>query len=161
MTDYASDKKYRAALLASVAANIFLVAFTLGRFSAPDMPPPMGAHGMFPPGIQRGEPMPPPFFGPGDLFGPGEIREDETRMRENFEKMNALRQNFAKKLQSGPVSKEDVLKHFADVGQVMEGVKKEAQEKAAEKISAMSAEDRDRLAQTLLSREGGPPPRDP
>jgi|GEM_PF-953404 hypothetical protein len=152
MSDGSSNKKSPLALFISVAANIFLAAFILGRFSAHDMPhPPMGPPDMFQP--DRHREFAPPTFGPGDLFAPWEIHADEARMHENFEKMDALRKAFAEQLQTGPMSKEEALKHFASIDGVMEGVKKEAQERAAEKISTMSESERNHFAQLLLSRE--------
>ncbi|MDR3448949.1 MAG: hypothetical protein P4M15_04235 [Alphaproteobacteria bacterium] len=166
MTDNCSGKKGGAALFVSVAANIFLVAFTLGRFSTPGfMPPPgFGGHAMmFLPGMHAGPPpfgesgdfMPPPspLFGPGDLFTPDEVRADELRMREDFAKIEGLRKDFATQLETGPISKDDVLKHFSDIDQVMNTVKKEAQTRAADKISAMSPEDRQKFAQSMLGKE--------
>jgi hypothetical protein len=158
MNDSISSQKTRIALLVSLAVNIFLVAFVLGQFSGHErfMPLPMEPQGMFqahmPPGFAH-----PPIFGPGDIFEPNEIRADEARMSANFEKMEDTRKAFAAQLQAGPVSKEEVLKHFAAMDEIMEGIKKEAQERAANKISSMSEEERKRLAQFLTSHDGEPP----
>lgn len=165
MSDYSSEKKNRVALFVSVAANIFLFAFLLGRFSSHEMPPhQFGPMGMNPPNMQQGG-MPgagiPPFFGPGDLFGPNEMHANEASMHENFDKMEVLRNALAVQLQAGPVSKEEVLKHFADLDQVVDAVKKEAQGRAADKISAMSEEDRKHFAQMLQNRSFHPPESDP
>lgn len=178
MSECPLNTKGRVILLASVALNIFLVAFVAGRLNVNNPPPP-------PPAAEqadeagdradrplrrgfRNDPddrakagrkgMMPPMFGPRDLFEPDELRADETRMRENFEKMDALRKAFAAQLQAGPISKDDVLKHFASIDDVMGTVKKEAQDRAATRISSMSDEDRGKLAQTLLERgkDGAP-----
>ncbi|MDD3371746.1 MAG: hypothetical protein PHE27_07995 [Alphaproteobacteria bacterium] len=156
MTDCSLKTGGRVALVVSVAANIFLVAFVLGRLTVgqPPAAAPANFRGMMRP--PAGHMMPPPMFGPSDLFGPDEVRADETRMREHFDKMDSLRKAFASQLQAGPVSKDDVLKHFADIDQALVNVKKEAQERAAEKISSMSDDDRSHLAQTLLHRGQGP-----
>ena len=151
MNECSSDKKCHIAFFASIAANIFFVAFALGR---------LGPHDMFPQPMEHGGPfhaemrpgLPPPMFGPGDLFEPDEMRADEARMRKDFDEMDALRKTFATQLQAGPVSKESVLKHFADIDQVMDGIKKEAQGHVADKISSMSEDERKHFAQTLLDR---------
>lgn len=144
------------ALILSVAVNIFLLAFTLGHFNGRQQAPfdrmmmagnrPY-AHG----GPGRGF-MPPPGIGPHDLFGPKELQLDETRMREHFEKMDALRKDFASKLQAGPVSKEEVAAHFAAFDEVMNNVRMEARDRAVERISSMSDEDRKNFAQKLMRR---------
>lgn len=175
--------KTQVALAGSLAANIFLVAFVLGRSSAPgmmppppfggpppggpgmhgEMPPPPPGGGMFGEGPPPGGPggpggppphphMGPPLFAPHELFTPEEMKADFSRMQENFEKMKAARTDFATKLKAGPLTKDDVLKHFADVDQLMEGVRKATQDKAAEKISKMSDEDRQKFADKLLEK---------
>ena len=160
MTDQNLGNKGRVALFASVAANMFLIAFTLGRFTTPGFgghsmmfPPDM--HGGLRPFIRQGGYMspPPPFFGPDDLFTPDEMRADEIRMREDFDKIGVLRNEFAAQLEAGPVSKDDVLKHFARIDQVMDALKREAQARAADKISAMSQVERHEFAQSVLEKE--------
>jgi hypothetical protein len=150
MTECSWGNKGRVALLASVAANIFLAAFVLGHLSGESYAPPL------PPEMDRGVMHRgfPPHMGPKDLFRPGEVSADETRMREDFEKMQSLRTAFAEKLQAGPVSKENALRHFDEIDQVMGGVKKDAQERFASKIASMSEEERKQLAERL--RERGP-----
>ena len=151
--------KNRIALLGSIALNIFLVAFVLGHFGAFGMMPPpppfmMGGHHMMPPMMMGGGmPPPPSFFGPSDLFSREEMKENFAHMQENFEKIQGLRQAFAEQLKNGSVTKEDVLKNFAQIDQLMMDVKKQAQEKAAEKISSMSPEKRKRFADRLLDRD--------
>ena len=193
MSECGLDNKGRVALLASVAVNIFLVAFVLGRVGVRDLPPPpfggpqqvaedgqpMMPQGDRPmmqrrhdgSGMMRGDGqglhrgmmrgVPPMAFGPGDLFAPDEMAEDETRMQEHFSKMDALRKDFAAQLQAGPVSKEAVLKHFADIDGIMDTVRKQAQERAANKIASMSEEDRKRFVETLMNREDRPFSRGP
>lgn len=180
-----------ALLLGSVAANIFLVAFVLGRWSSPGlMPPPpmfpgreqamqapmmpqgqmppngmpgqMGGHGgqMGGPGMGlngRGPGMPPPpGFGPQAVLNPQEMQETAAEMQKNFEKMQSIRADFAMKLQNGSVTKEEALKHFADIDSVMDGMKAKMQEKTAEKISTMSDDERRNFATHLL--QSGPQP---
>ncbi|MDD4615800.1 MAG: hypothetical protein PHW76_01590 [Alphaproteobacteria bacterium] len=145
--------KSRAALLASVAANIFLVAFVLGNATGHKPPP-----AMEPPTGRGHSPhlMAPHMMGPGDLFAPDQLRADEARMRENFAKIEGLRKSFADKLKAGPVTKEEALKHFADIDAIMETVKTEARDRAAARISSMSDEERKELAEKL-SRMRPPP----
>jgi hypothetical protein len=154
MNEGSSDRNCRIAFFVSIAANIFLVAFALGRLGPSVMPPHPEQQGIFQAGMMPDPP--PPAFGLGDLFEPNEIRIDEMRMRKNFEDMDALRKAFAAQLQAGPVGKEDALKHFAAIDQIMDGVKKEAQERATDKISSMTKDERQRFARILLSREREP-----
>jgi hypothetical protein len=160
MSDGRLNGKTRLALFASLTANIFLVAFFLGRFSAPSFPPPppeFGDHGMMlhggPGGPRHG---PPQLMGLGTLLTPEELRAEDERMRDNFDKVSTLRKDFAARLDAAPVTKEDALKHFSDVDQVMDEVKKEAQAKAAEKISAFSPDDRRQFAKSLLEDDHPP-----
>lgn len=160
----------RIALFVSFAINIFLVAFTLGRFSLMGFaPPPFGMDGhdmMQPPMFEEMPPPPipdmeshdgrrphPHFFGPADLFGSEEIKKHSEQMRENFEKIHDLRNDFAKRLSAGSVTKEEVMKHFADIDQLMDMIKKQTQEKAADKISAMTPEERQEFADSLLGNK--------
>ncbi len=150
------SKKARLLLLVSVALNIFLLAFTLGRISVPGlMPPPPfmngGRHGMHKP-MMHNE-MPPPFLGPSDLFSPEEMGEDFAQVRKNFAKINELRQAFADRLQKGEIRKDEVLAHFAEVDRLMTEVRTQTQEKAAARISAMTPEDRERFAVRLRGKE--------
>ncbi len=153
MSDCCLSNKGRVALFASVAANIFLVAFVLGNMSSSRLPAPMDQHfGR----LHRPHMFAPPMMGPGDLFGPGEVRADEERMREKFTQMKELREAFAAKLQQGPVSKEEALKHFGDVDEAIKSVRMEARERAATRISQMSEDERKGLAQKLTRQV--PPP---
>jgi len=151
MSECSTDKKCRALFIASIAANIFLVAFILGRATPyalpplpPDHPPPF-QEGMGPPG-------PPPTFGMRDLYNPKELRVEEEHVHEYFSKMNKLRNDFAMRLQEGPISKEEVLKHFTVFDSVLENIEDETRGSAAEKISLMSEQERKNLASKLLSQ---------
>ncbi len=147
-------KKLSVALLVSAAINIFLVAFVLGRMGPPMMPPPPELRG----GIAEGMPhRHPPTFGPIDLFAPKELQAEESRLRPKFEEMDAMRRAFAGQLKAGQVSKEDVLKHFDSIDRIMESVKKEMQERAAEKIGRMTESERERFSRFLLEDKGRPP----
>ncbi len=163
-----------AALLGSVAANIFLVAFVLGRMTSPAAAPQtmgfpfgqmqqQGMGGPFggpPPrmnGSPGGPPQPPPIFRPEDVFNAQEMQQAMQETQQNFQKADALRADFANKLEQGPVSKDDVLKHFADMDTIMNSMRLKVQDKTAEKISTMSDDERRQLAQRLKQR-GGPPP---
>lgn len=170
MTGSRMRNKERAALWFMLVINIFLCAFLLGQVGLPAMIFPdasMEAHPAMPeayppaPPWMRGSradmPPPPPFFGLGDLFSPAEMKEQAARLRKQFDQVSALRLDFARRLQNGPVSKEEVLRHFADTEEVLESVKRQAQERAADRISSMPPEDRKRFAQRLAS----PQPRFP
>ena len=160
----------RAVLLSSVALNIFLAAFVLGRVSMhlmepppPPPPPPFAAGAMPPPpfggpGVGHHDHEHGHFFGPADLFTPEEMKEGADKMHENFKQVDMLRSDFAHQLQHGGVTKEQALEHFAKVDQLMESMKKDMQDKAASKISQMSDADRERFAEHLLKGppEGGP-----
>ena len=165
MSDDKSKKAGRLVFLGSIAVNIFFGAFLLGRLTLPGMmmplPPPfgMGGDGMVggPPPLSRMEghghgPMPPPspFFGPSSLFSEEEMREGFVAMQATFKKIGILRSDFAQKLKDGPVGRGDILKHFDAIDRLMDSVKKQTQERAAEKISAMSPDERERFADRLL-----------
>jgi uncharacterized membrane protein len=98
---------------------------------------------------------PPPVFGPQDVFNPQEMQESMQEMQQNFQKAETLRADFAKKLSEGAVTKDDVLRHFAEVDAVMNGVKNKVQEKTAEKIAAMPEQERKAFAERL-TQHGGP-----
>lgn len=190
MSDITPTKKY---LAASVAANIFLVAFVLGRLTGPgfhhdhgphDFPPPppgfehgvdSDGHGFGPPGgfehHADGEHSHSPFMGPKELFTADELKANQEHLQKDFDQIGKLRHDFAVKLDARPVSKDDVLKHFAEIDQVMDAVRKESQQKASDKISTLSESDRHKFAKALLehdkehqppAREGAPgmPPQD-
>lgn len=141
--------KQRLLFIGSIALNIFLVAFVLGRlsvfgFAPPPPPPPFGA-----PGVHGEMPPPPPPVGMSGLLSREEMREQMKGMRENFGKIREIRKGFAEKLKAGPVTKEEALAHFAQIDGMMDGVRKQTQVKMAEKISSLSAEDRLRFAEKL------------
>jgi hypothetical protein len=143
-----------ALLLASLALNLFLVAFLMGRCTTPVMMPSpfMGGnfHGA---GIHGNNmPPPPPFFGPEALFNPKEMQENFSIMQNSFENGRKLREEFAAQLKKGKVTKEEVMKHFAEIDRIMAGVKEKMQEKAADKISAMSQEERKKFSDHLLEK---------
>ena len=140
-------------LLASLALNIFLVAFLLGRISTPVMMPPpafMGKH--FPGAGHDTMPPPPPFFGPEALFEPREMQESFAMIRNNFEEGRKLRGKFAAQLRKDQITKEDVLKHFAEIDRAMDEVREKMQERAADKISSMSREEREKFADHLTEK---------
>lgn len=157
--------KIAVALALSLATNIFLIAFLLGRAdSAPPafLPPPPPFHdgmdmimGPPPPPLpqENGRRPPLPFFGPSSLFSPQEMRDEFKEMQNNFERIKNLRDAFAQRLKNGPVSKPDVLQHFAAIEQLMSDVRGKTQEKVAEKISKMSAAERQEFAERLLATQ--------
>ena len=168
------NNKFSVVLACSIVVNIFLVAFMAGRMTSPNAilathfpphgedammmpPPPMddmrGERHFHPPMDHDGHMPPPPFFGPSSLFSQEEMREGFVLMQQNFKKITDLRSDFAHKLKSETISKEEVLKHFNEIDQLMGEVRKQTQVKAAEKISAMPKEERQRFADRLLQEE--------
>ena len=154
-----TDKK-NLLLVGSLAANIFLVAFLLGRATLPglmppppppmeqmagDMPPPPP-----PPGADGAMPPPPPFVGPGRIFSREEMKANFEAMKPTFDKMKDTRKAFAEKLKAGSVTKEEALQHFSEMDALMQSVRQQTREKAAEKISAMSEQERQQMAARLL-----------
>ena len=147
-----SQGKQRLVFIGSIALNIFLIAFVLGRLSVfgfappppPPPPPPFGGHGI------HGEmPSSPPMVGMSALLSRDEMRDQMKGMRENFSKIRDVRKGFADKLKAGPVTKEQALAHFAQIDSMMDGMRKQSQVKMAEKISSLSEEDRLRFADKL------------
>jgi uncharacterized membrane protein len=144
-------------LLASLALNIFMVAFFLGGTIPPVgmMPPPFMHDEHFIPrhgfGAESHMP-PPPFFGPEALFSPEEMQQNFSAMQESFKNGRQLREEFATLLKKEKVTKADVLKHFAAMDQAMDKVKKQMQGKVAEKISSMSQKERQEFAANLLQK---------
>lgn len=148
-----TDKKL---LFVSVAVNIFLAAFVLGRVSATGPLAAMNAGGPGNPAFNG--PPPPPMFGAEDLLGPG--MQEMAEVQKNFAEMQTLRHAFAERLKQGPVTKEEALAHLTAVDQGMEAVKTKLQEKAAGKIAAMGDAERAKFADRLMEKgppQGGPP----
>ncbi|MBL8712606.1 MAG: hypothetical protein JNM12_06880 [Alphaproteobacteria bacterium] len=143
------------ALLASVALNVFLAAFVLGRMSV--LPPSMPAPA-FTKGDQRNGPPPPPMFGPQELFGADEMKEHFKEIEGRFEKVQALRKEFAQTLMQGKVTEEQAAQHLAAIDAEMDGVKKSVQGKAAKKIADLPDDKRLEFAKRLM--EKAPPPPD-
>lgn len=153
-------------LLISVAINIFLAAFILGRVSMPGMMPPpfehhhVGIWGGSEHNDMRQHPMAQgpghgdhsPFIGPANIFTPEEMKANEEQMHQTFDKVKALRIEFANQLKKGPVSKEQALQHFAEINKLISTVRSQTQEKAATKISTMSQQEREDFAQKLLEK---------
>ncbi|MDD3030379.1 MAG: hypothetical protein PHS57_08935 [Alphaproteobacteria bacterium] len=156
MITCSSEKRGQAILFFSLAANLFFIAFLLGRWGAPEPAAPSANVAMPPQGVMPGVGtigmMAPPAFGPGDLFKPDDMMVDEARMKENFDKMYALRKDFADKLHAGAVSKDDIVKHFEDMDRVRGAIRSEARDRAVERISNMSAAERENFANFLMDR---------
>ena len=144
-----------AVLLGSLALNIFLVAFFVGRMSVhPDGPLPFLSQpfsGHYDAPGERRMP-PPPFFGPEALFTPEEMRADMATMKRNFEAGQTLRKGFAEQLKQGPITKQFVLDHFAEIDRTIDEFRKQVQERAAAKISSMTPDERREFADRLLER---------
>lgn len=143
------------ALLASVALNVFLVAFVLGRMSVLPASLPAPA---FTKGDQRNGPPPPPMFGPQELFGADEMKDHFKEIEGHFEKMQALRKEFAQTLMQGKVTEEQAAQHLAAIDAEMDDVKKSVQGKAAKKIADFPDDKRLKFAKRLM--EKAPPPPD-
>lgn len=141
------------ALLASVALNVFLVAFVLGRMSVLPASLPAPA---FTKDDQRNGPPPPPMFGPQELFGADEMKNHFKEIEGRFEKVQALRKEFAQTLMQGKVTEEQAAQHLAAIDAEMDGVKKSVQGKAAKKIADMPDDKRLEFAKRLM--EKAPPP---
>ena len=125
-------------LFASIAANIFFIAFILGGLAKPTNLP-------FGP--------PPPFLDVFEIVGHKELMEGFSDMQSRFGEIEKARQDLSKKLYQGPVSKEEVINSFGKIEKVMFEVKDRIQDKAAEKISKLSPEERKKLADKLSEKD--------
>ena len=144
------SQKSRIAFIGSIVLNIFLIAFLLGRMCmAP--PPPFG----HPPGEHGDRMPPPPFFSPSGLFTPEEMKADAAKNKQSFDKMNEVRKAFGAKLQQGPVSREEVQEHFAEIDKLMEDLRTSSQSRIIDKITSMSVEERNSFGKKLMQ---DPPP---
>jgi len=147
----------RNALLGSLALNIFLVAFGLGRGG---MHPPadvlIGPYGKV--GHEAaggtGKMPPPPFMRPDMLFSKEEMAEGFATMKESFKTLGKNRKEFADTLEARPVSKEEVLAHFAELNRETDRLRDDFQQRAAEKISALPENKREEFAKKLASGPG-------
>jgi hypothetical protein len=161
----------------SIALNIFLVAFVFGRMSImPDK-----AHHERPPFAQEGElcehgvdshrppfhgdpmhdrtmPPPPPLFSPEMIFSKEEMEKDFPAVKSKFDAMQVKREEFLKTLEHKQLSKEEILAHFAEIDAIMDGVRVHAQQKAAEKLSSMSEEERKEFITRAQEHGHRPPP---
>jgi uncharacterized membrane protein len=162
-------------LLASVVANVFMAAFILGRLSAPAVQPAPAITMPPPPVEQAARPGPGPangagehqaaaalpLFRPEELFTREEMQQTAQELRPQFEKIRALRQGLAAKLQDGSVSQDEIMKNFAEVNHAMGEIQGVMQQKAAQKITSMSDAERTKLVHRLENTHqpppGGPP----
>lgn len=170
-------KACKPVFIGSLTLNVFLIAFILGKLSVfgppggPAMmpPPPHGA----PPemaGIPHGGDMPPPPPGigggpggilrPTDLFTPEELQQHFSEMQEAFDRVKAVRTDFANKIKGEGLTREEVLQNLSEVDKIMDGVRSNMQQKAADKLMAMTPDERSRVAERILQgpqrRRGGP-----
>ena len=141
------------ALLASVALNVFLVAFVLGRMSVLPAATPAPMMKM---DFRNGAP-PPPMFGPQELFGEDDMKENFQEVQVHFEKIQGLRQEFAQTLMKGKVTEEQAAQHLKTIDAEMEGVKNSVQVKAAQKIASMPDDKRIAFAKHLMEKMPPPP----
>lgn len=159
-------------MLASLAVNIMLISFVVGRITVTPPKPPLPAtamvsyasgeqceHGweeedeMAPPpyhGAHDDMPPPPPFFGPHDIFSREEMEHERENMHAHFEQMDAMRTAFAHVMEQRAVTKQEVLDHFAEVDKIMDGLRISTQDKVADKIAKMNDTERKEFAQKLL-----------
>lgn len=171
MNENKSAPRNRLFFAGSIALNLFLLAFLLGRLSAgpmeppslggpPPFPPPMEQAGgmMMPPPMQdqggragpEDRPMPPPFVSSMGLFKPEEMRASFASTHAAFEKIREARQAFARALKEGPMDKAAILRHFAQVDRMMGEIRAQTQEKVAEKIASLPEDERQKFADNLL-----------
>jgi uncharacterized membrane protein len=157
-------------LLGSAALNVFLIGLIVGHhgslgpcemmFHGPRIGPAPFLAGVRPDGRLGGGPelgAPPPFFGPDDVFHPQDMKDNLASLQENFDRIGNLRKEFAGKLKQGSVTKADVLAHFGSIDKIMSDLKQKMQDSAATRISAMSADERENLANRLLAAPGPGP----
>lgn len=159
--------------VASMALNIFLVAFLLGHNPPPPPPPPPppaeammgeppppppggpeGPHGPGPggpdgPGGPGGKHHRPPFMPPSALFTPEEMKADEPFMHEHFEKAHKLRQDFATQLSQGEVTPDVINAHFKELDAVTGELKEHFHQKLIEKIQRMTPLERKDFAKQM------------
>lgn len=136
----------------SLLLNLFLIAFIAGRSFAliPGFGPPVPGFGPPPPFGLAGPPPPPPFIGPTMILSPDELKAAQAVARERFAQIEALRRQFAVRLETAPVSADDILGHFAEVDTVMEELKRNLHRKVAEKVIAMTPAEREQFARQLV-----------
>lgn len=160
-----AQRVYGLPLLLSVAINIFLVAFFLGRMSPgaffpggpkPEMGPGMGPEmGKGPAGPMReGRNAPPPFFADMEiLLGPEGAASAREDLRETFDEMSDARRDFLKLIQKPDLTKEEVLSHFADMDKIHESLRVRLQNQLADRLVSLSTEERrDTAARALLEQ---------
>ena len=152
-----NDKQKSYGMLASLALNIFLVAFVLGRQSAMlPFPPPMGGmppfmHGGMPPGAPGMAMRPhPPFIMPEMILSKEEMDKEQPFAMSRFEKIHDLRKQFALDLEKGDVSQAQIAQHFEQIDAVMEELKNHIKEKIMAKIATMTPEERKDFIQELM-----------
>ncbi len=154
-----NEKQKSYAMLASLALNIFLVAFMLGRGSAmlPGFSPPMGgmppmvAGSMMPPGMPGGNPMArPPFIMPGMVLSKEEMDAELGFAMARFQKMHALREQFAADVEKDDLTPAQIKQHFEQIEAVMEELKNHMKEKITAKLTRMSPEERRRFVKEMM-----------
>lgn len=143
-------------ILGSLALNIFLIAFVLGRGSAmlPGFPSPVGGmlplmqDGMMPP---HGMGMPrPPFIMPEMILSHEEMKAELPFATSRFKKIHELRKQFAADIKKGNLTQEQIIAHFEQIDAVMEELKNRMKEKVTVKLASMSPEERILFARELL-----------
>jgi uncharacterized membrane protein len=146
-----SEKKKNWLLIGSVALNIFLVAFVLGRVSMlpPGFPPPGGP---MPPFMQAGGGMPPrpPFIMPEMVLSHEEMEKELPFAKERFDKIYALRKQFVADMEKGNLSHAEIVQHFDAIDAVMEELKNHMKETISDKLAKMTPEERKRFIKELM-----------
>lgn len=149
-----NDKKKNWLLIGSIALNIFLVAFVLGRVSMmPPGFPPMG--GPMPPFMHAGGGMPrPPFIMPEMVLSHEEMQKELPFAMERFEKIAKLRKQFVQDMEKGNLSHEEIVHHFDEIEAVMEELKNHMKETISAKLAKMTPEERKRFVKELMRDNG-------
>jgi len=138
----------------SIAFNIFLIAFILGRghfFQSGMHNQPAHDSAAVTPQGPRGYGMlgHPSALMSQALFSRIEIEADRPYIEEHFERMHKIRKELAAQLRSGKATPESIKQHFAKIDAIMKEVKDHMREKAQSRINTMSPEEKSRLADIL------------
>lgn len=160
-----AQRVYGFPLLLSIAVNIFLVAFFLGRMSPvaffpggpkPDMGPGMGPDmGKGPAGpMHEGRNAPPPLFADMEiLLGPEGAARAREDLRETFDDMSDARRDFLKLIEKPDLTREEVIAHFAGMDKIHESLRVRLQNQLADRLVSLPLEERrDTAARALLEQ---------
>jgi hypothetical protein len=135
-------------LFASIAFNIFLVAFCAGKISM--LPINLMPMHPFPPFFETAMPPHPPFILPEMALSKEEMKEEARFARDHFQKIQDLRYKFAKDIAQKDLTAEQITAHFDSIEFVLDDLKKHIKERMSSKISKMSLEERRRFASQFM-----------